>query len=167
MFVRSQRMKTPFHILLGTNIGDRNKNLEVALLAIEREIGTIIKRSSVYQTDAWGKTDQAPFYNQVIELRTSLLPHDVLKELMLLEQKMGRRRTEVWGERLIDLDILLNGKEIIETSDLIIPHPQMVYRRFTLVPLNEIASEFIHPVFQKSISELLDSCVDKLRVMRI
>ncbi len=160
-------MKTTFHILLGTNIGDRKKNLEDAVLAIEREIGPIKKKSSVYETDPWGKTDQAPFYNQVVELRTSMLPDDVLKTLMLIEQKMGRRRTDTWGERIIDLDILLQGKEIIETSDLIIPHPQMIYRRFTLVPLKEIASEFIHPVFQKSISELLDSCEDKLRVVRI
>jgi len=160
-------MKTTFHILLGTNIGDREKNLEEAVLAIEKEIGTIKKKSSVYETDAWGKTDQAPFYNQVIELRTSMLPDDVLKALMLIEQQMGRRRTDTWGERIIDLDILLNGKEIIATSDLIIPHPQMIYRRFTLVPLKEIASEFVHPVFQKSISELLDNCEDTLSVVRV
>jgi len=167
MFVRSKRMKKTFHILLGTNIGDRNKNLATALLAIDPGLGKVLKKSSVYLTAAWGKSDQEPFYNQVVELKTTLLPHDLLKALLQIEQNMGRSRKDTWGERIIDLDILLYGNEKIETRDLVIPHPHMASRRFTLVPLNEIAPEFIHPVYQKSTAELLEGCPDKLSVVKL
>ena len=86
---------------------------------------------------------------------------------MAIEQKMGRKRLDPWGERIIDADILFYGDEIIENNNLIIPHPHLIYRRFTLIPLNEIAPDLIHPIFQKKISELLDYCPDKLSVEKI
>lgn len=160
-------MNASVFLLLGTNMGDRNKNLVDAIVAINQDVGKVRKQSSVYQTAAWGKTDQEPFYNQVIELETSLAPHRLLDALLSIEQKKGRKRTHLWGERIIDIDILFYDDEIIETSDLIVPHPQLVYRRFTLVPLNEIASDFIHPIFQKKVSELLKDCRDELSVVKI
>lgn len=160
-------MNTGVFLLLGTNIGDRNKNLASALNAIDPAVGMIKKRSSVYETAAWGKTDQPPFYNQVIEIETSLSSHEVLEELLTIEQKMGRERKEKWGERIIDIDILFFGNEIIETSELIIPQSQLANRRFTLVPLNEIAPDLIHPKLQKKIHELLAACPDRLEVVKI
>lgn len=168
MFVPSEyNMNAKVFLLLGTNMGDRNNNLVNALLAIHQDAGKVYKKSSVYQTAAWGKTDQQPFYNQVIELETSLNPFQLLTTLLSIEQKMGRKRTEHWGERKIDIDILFYGDEIIETSDLIVPHPQLEYRRFTLVPLHEIAPDFVHPVLQKKVYELLEACPDKLSVVKI
>ena len=160
-------MNATVFLLLVTNMGDRNKNLADTRTAIAKGVGRIRKKSSVYETAAWGKTDQEPFYNQVIELETSLHPRQVLHELLAIEQKMGRKRADPWGERIIDADILFYGDEIIETDILIIPHPQLTYRRFTLIPLNEIAPDLIHPIFQKKISELLDDCPDKLSVEKI
>jgi len=148
-------------------MGDRNKNLAYALNAIDQTIGLIKKKSSVYQTAAWGKTDQPPFYNQIIEIETSLPSQKVLDQLLTIEQKMGRKRSEKWGERIIDIDILFYGDEIIETKGLIIPHPQLAARRFTLVPLNEIAPHLTHPILQKKIEELLAACPDQLDVTRI
>lgn len=168
MFVRSiDSMNARVFLLLGTNIGDRKKNLADALANIERDVGRIRNKSSLYETAAWGKTDQAPFYNQAIEVETFLLPQQLLDAVLTIEQKLGRRRTDTWGERIIDLDILFYNEEIIETENLVVPHPQIAYRRFTLVPLNEMIPEFIHPKFQMKISELLESCADKLAVIKV
>lgn len=153
--------------MLGTNVGDRNKNLATALNAIEETVGVTKKKSSVYHTAAWGKTDQPPFYNQVIEIETSLTPQKVLDALLTIEQKMGRKRNEKWGERIIDIDILFYGDKIIETKVLTIPHPQLANRRFTLVPLTEIAPDIIDPKRQKKIKELLAICPDYLDVEKV
>lgn len=160
-------MNANVFLLLGTNMGDRNKNLGDAIIAIEQDIGSIQKKSSVYKTAAWGKMDQDPFHNQVVELVTSLPPQLVLQALLAIEKKMGRKREQPWGERIIDIDILFFGDQIIETPDLIIPHTQIAYRRFTLIPLNEIAPDLIHPVLQKKVGELLDACQDQLSVIKI
>lgn len=154
-------------LLLGTNMGDRNKNLITALNAIDPTVGTIKKKSAVYETAAWGKTDQQRFYNQVIEIETPLSSPILMEEILAIEQKMGRQRIEKWGERIIDIDILFFGQETIETAGLIIPHPQLANRRFTLVPLNEIAPNLMHPKLQKKIKALLKDCPDQLEVIRI
>lgn len=160
-------MKTTVFLLLGTNMGDRHKNLAAAQQAIHPKIGWINKASSVYETAAWGKSDQPSFYNQVIEIETSLSPQKVLDELLSIEESMGRKRIEKWGARIIDIDILFYGDETIETERLSIPHPQLASRRFALAPLNEIAPMLKHPIFAKQISELLAECPDHLRVERI
>ncbi|MBA4056003.1 MAG: 2-amino-4-hydroxy-6-hydroxymethyldihydropteridine diphosphokinase [Marivirga sp.] len=160
-------MHTGIFLLLGTNIGDRNKNLGSALHAIDDRAGTVKKKSAVYQTEAWGKTDQPSFYNQVVEIETALDPSDLLHEILSIEKKMGRQRKEKWGERIIDIDILFFGVEIIEQTNLNIPHPQLANRRFTLVPLNELIPDFIHPVLGKKISELLAECNDPLEVVKL
>lgn len=163
---RNRMKNTPF-LLLGTNVGDTKKNLTSARNVIELSVGPILKASSLYQTKAWGKTDQPDFLNQAIQVETGLHAHELLDQILMEEQSMGRIRTEKWSERIIDIDILLYGNEIISSSSLIIPHPQLPNRRFALEPLAEIAPHFIHPVFGVTIVELLDRCADPLQVWRV
>ena len=160
-------MKTITFLLLGTNLGDRKKNLIVARQAIESFVGGISKESSLYETAAWGRTDQPEFYNQAIEVLTTLSPEDVLQKVLFIEQTMGRRRLEKWGERIIDIDILLYGNEIIATPDLTVPHPEMANRKFALKPLAEIAGDTVHPLLKIKIQELLEQCRDPLAVSKI
>lgn len=157
-------MTSGIFILLGSNLGDKEQNLMTAKAHIEEKIGKIIGQSSIYQTAAWGKNDQPAFYNQVIELATQLKPRPLLEELLTIEQVMGRERKEKWGERLIDLDILYYHQDIIDIDSLKVPHPGIPERRFTLVPLVEIAPDFINPRYKKTNEELLKQCKDTLTV---
>ena len=136
-------MKKITFLLLGTNLGDRKKNLSTARDAIEVSVGTIVKASSIYQTAAWGKTDQPDFLNQALEVETPLSAEDVLVEILKVERVMGRRREQLWGQRIIDIDILLFESKIISSATLTVPHPQLQNRRFALEPLAEIAGEVI------------------------
>lgn len=160
-------MKKITFLLLGTNLGDRKKNLSIARNAIEVSVGTILKASSIYQTAAWGKTDQPEFLNQALEVQTSLSPEEVLAEILKIEYTMGRRRDQRWAERIIDIDILLFEKEMISSTALKIPHPELAGRRFALAPLAEIAGGVTHPVLQLTIQEVLAQCPDLLEVHRI
>ncbi|PZR33762.1 MAG: 2-amino-4-hydroxy-6-hydroxymethyldihydropteridine diphosphokinase, partial [Azospira oryzae] len=127
----------------------------------------LLKESSLYQTSAWGKTDQPDFLNQVIEISYEGDPFLLLKSLLDIESKMGRVRIEKWGTRIIDIDILFYGNTIVNGSDLRVPHPQIPYRRFTLIPLVEIAPDFIHPVLHQSNTQLLHECTDLLEVKKL
>ena len=160
-------MKKITFLLLGTNLGDRKKNLSTARNAIEVSVGTILKASSIYQTAAWGKTDQPDFLNQALEVQTALSAEDVLAEILKIERAMGRKRDQPWGERIIDIDILLFERKIISSSALTIPHPQLQNRRFALEPLAEIGSDVTHPLLQLTIQEMLAQCSDLLEVRRI
>jgi len=160
-------MKKITFLLLGTNLGDRKKNLTIARNAIEVSVGAILKASSIYQTAAWGKTDQPDFLNQALEIQTSLSPEEVLAEILKIEYTMGRTRDQHWGERIIDIDILLFEKEMISSTALKIPHPELASRRFALEPLAEIAGDVTHPVLQLTIQEMLAQCPDLLKVHRI
>jgi len=160
-------MKKITFLLLGTNLGDRKKNLATARKAIEVSVGTILKTSSIYQTAAWGKTDQPDFLNQALEVQTALPAENVLAEILKIEHTMGRTRDEHWGERIIDIDILLFEKEMISSTTLEIPHPKLANRRFALEPLAEIGGDMIHPVLQLTIREMLEQCPDVLEVRRI
>ncbi len=157
-------MNNGIFLLLGTNLGDRSQHLAAARAQIEAKAGKIMKASAVYVTAAWGKTDQPDFYNQVIEIESILSPNELLSTTLSIEEAMGRVRTEAWGARTLDIDILLYGNVIVEREQLTIPHPRMNNRRFTLVPLADRAPEIIHPVEQKSIRELLARCTDTLEV---
>ena len=160
-------MKKITFLLLGTNLGDRKKNLSIARNAIEVSVGTLLKASSIYQTAAWGKTDQPDFLNQALEIQTSLSPEEVLAEILKIEYTMGRTRDQHWGERIIDIDILLFEKEMISSTALKIPHPELASRRFALEPLAEIAGDVMHPVLQLTIQAMLEQCPDLLEVHRI
>lgn len=160
-------MTTGIFLLLGSNLNDREANLQQATAGIEQTVGPIVQRSSVYRTAAWGKHDQPDFYNQVIQLDTPLDPQTLLTSILAVEQRLGRTRTEVWGSRIIDIDILLYHDRVIRSEVLNIPHPQLEFRRFALTPLAELAADVIHPVLQKKISELLEECPDQLAVQKI
>jgi 2-amino-4-hydroxy-6-hydroxymethyldihydropteridine diphosphokinase len=155
------------YLLTGGNMGKREYNLAAAREWIEKKCGPVLKASGLYETAAWGKTDQPSFLNQALCLRTSLSPHELLQELLTVEKKLGRIREEKYGPRTIDIDILLFGHEIIDEPRLSLPHPELQNRRFALVPLAEIAREFVHPVFQQTIGELLDLCDDPLEVTKL
>jgi 2-amino-4-hydroxy-6-hydroxymethyldihydropteridine diphosphokinase len=154
-------------LLLGSNQGDKAEYLEKARARLAASAGELSARSSVYRTAAWGKTDQPDFYNQVIELTTTMSPHDLLKEILSIELTMGRKRLERWGERIIDIDILLFGNRIINDHGLTIPHPQLPMRRFALAPLAEVAGDMIHPVTEITIDEMLARCTDTLDVEKL
>jgi 2-amino-4-hydroxy-6-hydroxymethyldihydropteridine diphosphokinase len=151
-------------ILLGSNLGDRKSNLSNAIANIQNSIGETVKTSSIYETAAWGKTNQPSFYNQVIQLKTNLPPTELLIKAHSIEEKMGRIRKVKWGERLIDIDLLYYNDQVIISSELQVPHSGIPYRRFTLIPLVEIAPDFIHPALMKSNSILLEECQDFLKV---
>ncbi len=122
---------------------------------IENKVGPILQKSSLYQTAAWGLTDQADFLNQVVLLESSLTPNEILAEIQAIEKALGRERQVTWGPRTLDLDILFIDQEVIQAIDLQVPHPHIQDRKFILIPLHEIAADWIHPVFKKSAKELL------------
>ena len=155
------------YLLIGGNLGDRMKNMEKARKLIADKIGKFLAISPLYETDAWGKTDQPPFLNQVLLLKTSLSPEQVLENILLIEQEMGRQRNEKFGPRIIDVDILFFNNAIINKPGLIIPHPQLQLRRFALEPLQAIASNYVHPVLHKTIAQLLKECPDPLAVKKL
>ncbi|NMM50204.1 2-amino-4-hydroxy-6-hydroxymethyldihydropteridine diphosphokinase [Marinigracilibium pacificum] len=155
------------YLLLGTNMGDRQSNLKTAAEKIEDQIGKILNYSSIYETAAWGKTDQPDFYNTVLEIEADISPMDLINKCLEIEKEMGRIRIEKWAERLIDIDILYMDDWIVKYDSLTIPHPRIQDRAFTLFPLTEIASEFIHPVLLKSQKSLLSECSDTLEVKKI
>lgn len=157
-------MKKNTYLLLGTNLGDRENNLTLARAHIAEKIDAILQSSTIYETAAWGKEDQPSFLNQVIALKTKLDPHTLLAMLLQIEIMMGRERKIKWGERIIDLDILFYEDEVISDDQLTIPHPGIPFRRFTLLPLQEIAPDLVHPQLNKTITQLLASCPDPLEV---
>jgi 2-amino-4-hydroxy-6-hydroxymethyldihydropteridine diphosphokinase len=154
-------------LLLGSNLGDREEYLQKTIGLIETELGLITQKSSVYETEAWGKTDEPNYLNQVVRINTTLSARQVLEKVLQIEIKMGRIREEKWGARIIDVDILFYGQDIINEPGLIVPHPELHNRKFTLEPLNEMASDLQHPVFKKSIFELKSELKDNLIVKKL
>jgi 2-amino-4-hydroxy-6-hydroxymethyldihydropteridine diphosphokinase len=154
------------YLLTGGNLGDREQYLATARSLINEQCGTIVTASSLYETAAWGKTDQPSFLNQALELDTGLNAKQLIRRILKVEKQMGRIRDEKYGPRLIDIDMLLFNNEKYNYSFLKIPHPEMQNRRFALLPLAEIAPNIIHPVLNKTIHELLKECTDELPVKK-
>jgi 2-amino-4-hydroxy-6-hydroxymethyldihydropteridine diphosphokinase len=154
------------YLLLGGNEGDRIQMLQQATSLLAATCGPIIKRSSVYETAAWGMADQAAFLNMAVAMETEKSPVELLSAIQTIETTLGRQREIKWGPRTLDIDILLYNSEIIQSRELVIPHPFLNVRRFVLVPLAEIAPNYIHPLLNKSISELLNACPDQLDVRK-
>ncbi|MET4082049.1 2-amino-4-hydroxy-6-hydroxymethyldihydropteridine diphosphokinase [Pedobacter sp. UYP30] len=156
------------YLLLGSNLGNKIAHLQEAMALLAERVGEISALSSIYQTAAWGKEDQPAFLNMAIKIRTSLSPLEVLEDALAIEKLMGRVRKEHWGQRLIDIDLLLFGDEIIDEGiKLQVPHPQMQFRNFVLVPLSEIAGGVIHPVLKLSIDDLRKQCKDPLPAYKL
>lgn len=158
---------TEVYLLLGSNLGDRLQHLDNAMALIAERCGALTAQSAIYETAAWGNTEQQSFYNQAIGISTNLAPVDLLVAVKAIEREVGRTETVHWGPRIIDIDIILYSTEIVTLPQLQIPHPYMHQRRFTLVPLAEIAGNVIQPVINKPISELLNECEDDSEVRRI
>jgi len=154
-------------LLLGSNLGNRQLFLKQAIEHIETEIAPLSKISSVYETQSWGKTDLPDYLNQVVVLLTDLPPQIILQKILNIELKLGRKREEKWGSRTIDIDILFYDDQIISQPGLVIPHPELQKRRFTLDPLAEIAPEWVHPSLKKNILQLKTELIDELNVKKI
>ena len=157
------------HLLLGSNIDDRKCHLDSSIKLIEERVGEILQRSSVYESESWG-FEATPFYNQVLCVRTWHNPYKVLKLVLKIEKELGRERIEnsdTYNSRTVDIDLLFYQKLVINSQDLILPHPRLHERMFTLLPLNEISSDFIHPVLKMSVADLVLKCEDKLWVKKL
>ncbi|HOZ81396.1 MAG TPA: 2-amino-4-hydroxy-6-hydroxymethyldihydropteridine diphosphokinase [Bacteroidia bacterium] len=153
-------------ILAGSNLGNRLHNLTEAALFLQRLSTKKMASSSVYESAPWGNQNQPPFLNQAFSIYNAFTAHELLDVLLTFEKSQGRTRKHQWEPRSIDLDILFFNNEIICTPELTVPHKHLHERRFVLEPLAELISDFIHPVFKKSISELLVECKDDLKVSK-
>lgn len=151
-------------LLIGGNMGNRLQNLHQAIKLLSAACGPVVQQSAVYETAAWGKTDQAAFLNQALLLTTSLSARELIITILSVEEQMGRQRLEKFGPRLIDIDMIFYNDDVIDEPNLTIPHPELQNRRFVLAPLNEIAPSFVHPVLNKTVAELLKECKDELEV---
>jgi 2-amino-4-hydroxy-6-hydroxymethyldihydropteridine diphosphokinase len=154
------------YLLIGGNMGDRMANLAQAIHLINQEIGPIQLTSSIYETAAWGNTNQPDFLNQSLMLHTSLDEETLMHQLLNIEIGMGRKRDIPMGPRTIDLDIIYFNDLVIENELITIPHPKIAERRFVLIPLSEIAPKFLHPVLNKTNEALLKDCGDSLAVYK-
>jgi 2-amino-4-hydroxy-6-hydroxymethyldihydropteridine diphosphokinase len=154
-------------LMIGGNQGDKRAQLAKACENMEVSGCRILRRSSLYETAPWGKADQTDFFNQALQIQTSLDAPALMDTLLEIEEKMGRRRLEKYGSRVIDIDILFFNEEIIHSPRLIVPHPEIQNRRFVLAPMEEIAPDYWHPVLCKSIRELLAICPDTLEVKKL
>ncbi len=145
---------TLIYLGIGSNLGDRLENLNQSIKSLAPEV-RVVQLSSIYKTEPWGYQDQPAFLNQVCEAETSLTPLRLLNKLKRIEKEVGRKETFRYGPRIIDLDILFYGSLVKKTARLEIPHPCLHDRAFVLVPLVEIAPNFVHPVFGETIHDLL------------
>ncbi len=155
------------YLLLGGNKGNVQKELLLAIKNIQKNIGHIIRQSSLYKTAAWGNTKQPDFINQVIIVQTTLCAAEVMQTILAIEKQMGRIRTKKNAPRIIDIDILFFNKAVIDTAQLQVPHPRIAQRNFVLVPLNELTPNFKHPALNQTIHQLLRICPDTLTVHKI
>jgi len=149
----------------GSNQGDRLNSLVQAAKLIDSLIGKVIQFSPVVESEPWGFEAETTFYNQVLVVETQQTPQQVLKQVLEIETKLGRKRSgKEYSSRIIDIDILFYNEKQVEENNLVIPHPLLHKRNFVLQPLAEIAPDLVHPVFQTTISELLSQLKDSSRI---
>ncbi|MGB8542828.1 MAG: 2-amino-4-hydroxy-6-hydroxymethyldihydropteridine diphosphokinase [Candidatus Acidiferrales bacterium] len=152
------------YLSLGSNKGDRAQYIARAIAALAEHGVNVIQESSLYETEPVETSSKSWFLNCVIEAETKLLPPQLMHTLLDIERSLGRRRRVLRGPRFIDMDILLYDDRVVSANHLEIPHPRMAERRFVLVPFAEIAPEILHPVFKKTIAELLSETPDQSEV---
>jgi 2-amino-4-hydroxy-6-hydroxymethyldihydropteridine diphosphokinase len=156
------------YIALGSNLGNKFESCRRAIAAVRASEKTrILRCSSFYRTEPVGKKDQDWFLNGVMAVETLLRPRELLDFLLAVEEGLGRERRERWGPRVIDLDILFYGGEVIQETGLKIPHPRLQDRRFVLVPLHEIAPDLVHPVLRRTVTELLSTLQEGDQVLPV
>lgn len=150
------------YLCLGGNLGDREVWLKTAIEEIKKRVGAVSAISSTYETEAWGVTNQQAYLNVCVEVNTQQTAEELITSLLSIESDLGRKRDvyHTYEPRTIDLDILFFNDEIIEFQHLVVPHPRLHLRKFVLIPLNDIAPNYVHPVFKKTITELLNECQD-------
>lgn len=167
-FAETMKIQNTVLFSLGTNIGDRLKNLQLCIDALHNEVATVVQVSSVYETPAWGFEGE-PFYNCMVQIHTLKSANKVLSNILKLEKKLGRIRSEKSGyqSRSIDIDIIAFNDEIIETDNLIVPHPRLEARNFVLYPLRDIASKWMHPKTNQLISELIQNSPDTSEIKKV
>jgi 2-amino-4-hydroxy-6-hydroxymethyldihydropteridine diphosphokinase len=164
--IQPQYKKHTAYLSIGSNLGERQENLANAIQQIETNCGNIIKASAIYETAAWGTSEQPSFLNQCLVLKTDLSAKKLIKQLLHIERLMGRERKEKMGPRLIDLDIILMDEDVVFSEFLTLPHPHLQDRKFVLLPLAEIAPKAFHPIFNKTVEQLLIECSDVLDVKK-
>jgi 2-amino-4-hydroxy-6-hydroxymethyldihydropteridine diphosphokinase len=155
------------YLSLGSNIGERAQNIALAIDLLPSHGVRVVKESSMYETEPVDLRAQEWFLNCIAEVETNLSPQDLMQVLLKIERSMGRERLVPKGPRIIDMDIVLYGAEIVKEPHLEIPHPRMADRRFVLAPFAEIAPEMIHPILKKTIRQLLGETTDHSEVRRI
>jgi 2-amino-4-hydroxy-6-hydroxymethyldihydropteridine diphosphokinase len=154
------------YLLLGSNQQNPQKQLSIAQKHISKKIGAIRRSSGIYQTAAWGNTQQPDFLNQVIIAETEISATALMQTILEIEARMGRTRTKKYAPRIIDIDILFYNKDIIHVKTLDIPHPRIPERNFVLIPLNELSPNFKHPGVHLTIHQLLINSTDTLTVKK-
>lgn len=154
------------YLSLGSNLGKKQANLELALAEIKKDVGEVSRISSIYETEAWGVVNQDNYFNIIAEVKTLLLPLDLISKILAIETRMGRIRDKKWESRIIDIDIIFYENYLITTDNLTIPHPFLEKRNFVLEPLTELSPEFIHPRLRKSIFQLSAECTDTSWIKR-
>ncbi len=166
---KKQLMNEVF-LSLGSNLGDRISNLKSAASLLSELVGNIIAVGALYETEPWGFESSSWFVNTVIKLETKLNPNEVIQKCISIENQLGRKNNEAEGgysSRPIDIDILFFNNEIINTSNLIIPHENLHKRKFVLTPLNDIAAKFIHPTINQTVNTLLKNCLDNMSLKKL
>lgn len=152
-------------VLLGSNLGDRQLLVNQACRMMEERCGKIVAKSRLYESEPWGFKSEHWFLNQVVEISTSLSPDELMDTLLLIEKELGRDRStphEGYVSRPMDLDILYWGDGLIaDGQHIIVPHPRLHLRRFTLLPLCDVAPDYVHPILKKTNRQLLDECQDQ------
>lgn len=153
-------------LLIGGNMGDRPGYLQQAATLLAAKAGRVLAESALYETAAWGDVEQPDYLNQALLLETALDAPALLEVMMDTEKEIGRIRREKWGSRVIDIDMIFFNHEVITLPQLKVPHPQMQHRRFVLAPLNELIPEWVHPILQLTVHQLLEACTDPLPVQK-
>jgi len=168
MVVEIDKRNNKVVMSLGGNLGSVKQTFNNSIIALKERLGELVACSSIYQTKAWGVENQSDFLNQVIVLKTELSPSKVLQLCLAIEKEQGRDRygKKKWHERVIDIDVIFYEDNVIDTTDLKIPHPYLQDRNFVLFPLAEIIPHFKHPILGKTMLELKKCCKDKLQVTK-